>query len=249
MNSPSHWRPDVAFVLGAGIGSRMRHLTRDIPKPMVALKGVTLIDRVLNGIAGAGIPRAVVNVHYRADVLEAHLATRVKPAITISDERDQLLETGGGVLRALPLLGDHPFLIHNSDTVWIEGIGHNLDRLCANWNPESMDSLMLLAPTAHSIGYDGDGDFTMDAAGHLTRRMAGRQAAFVFAGVSIAHPHLFEGYPTGSDAPRLSLNALWDRAIAKGRLCGVRLDGTWMHVGDPEALEEAERRMDLDHVT
>jgi N-acetyl-alpha-D-muramate 1-phosphate uridylyltransferase len=136
MSTPHHpqllahhgWRPEVAFVLGAGMGSRMRHLTRDIPKPMVALKGVTLIDRVLNGIAAAGIPRAVVNVHYRADVLEAHLATRTQPVIAISNERDQLLETGGGVLRALPSLGDQPFLIHNSDTVWIEGVGHNLDR-------------------------------------------------------------------------------------------------------------------------
>jgi N-acetyl-alpha-D-muramate 1-phosphate uridylyltransferase len=241
------WRPDVAFVLGAGLGTRMRHLTQSVPKPLVKLKGIALIDRVLDRIAEAGIPRAVVNVHYLADVLEAHLARRTTPAITISNERDTLLETGGGVLRALPLLGAEPFLIHNSDTVWIEGIGRNLERLCAAWNPDTMDSLMLLAPTGGSIGYDGDGDFDMNANGTLTRREHGRQSAFVFAGVSIAHPRLFDGYPTGLQAPRISLNTLWNAAIAKGRLHGLRLDGTWMHVGDPEAVIEAERRMTLEH--
>lgn len=241
------WRPDAAFVLGAGLGSRMRHLTQTVPKPLVKLKGIALIDRVLDRIAEAGIPRAIVNVHYLADVLEAHLAQRTHPTITISNERDTLLETGGGVLRALPLLGPQPFLIHNSDTVWIEGIGRNLERLCAAWNPDTMDSLMLLAPTGGSIGYDGNGDFDMNANGALTRREQNRQSAFVFAGVSIAHPRLFAGYPTGQLAPRISLNAVWNQAIAKGRLHGLRLDGTWMHVGDPQAVIEAERLMDLEH--
>jgi N-acetyl-alpha-D-muramate 1-phosphate uridylyltransferase len=241
------WRPNVAFVLGAGLGTRMRHLTQAVPKPLVKLKGIALIDRVLDRISEAGIPRAIVNTHYLADVLEAHLAQRTNPAITISNERDTLLETGGGVLRALPHLGPEPFLIHNSDTVWIEGIGRNLERLCAAWNPDTMDSLMLLAPTGGSIGYDGNGDFDMNSDGTLTRREQSRQAAFVFAGVSIAHPRLFNGYPTGRQAPRISLNTLWNAAIAKGRLHGLRLDGTWMHVGDPEAVTEAERRMTLEH--
>jgi MurNAc alpha-1-phosphate uridylyltransferase len=238
---PSAWRPEVAFVLAAGLGTRMRHLTADIPKPMVTLKGVTLIDRVLDRIAAAGIPRAVVNVHYRADVLEAHLARRTgPPAITISDERDALLDTGGGVLKAWPQLSDGPFLIHNSDSVWIEGVGRNLDRLVGAYDPERIDSLLLVAPTAASIGYDGHGDFMMDAGGRLTRRPRGYVVPFVFAGASIAHPRLFDGAPSGA----FSLNRLWDRAYEAGRLHGVRLDGRWMHVGTPEAVTEAEELLD-----
>ena len=245
MSSDPAWRPQTAFVLAAGLGSRMRHLTGAIPKPLVPLKGKALIDRVLDQIAAAGIPRAVVNVHYLAGVLEAHLAGRIRPSITISDERGLLLETGGGVIKAWPHLQAGPFLIHNSDTVWIEGKERNLDRLCAAWNPESMDGLMLLASRTHALGYDGDGDFDMDANGRLIRRAAGGDAPFVFAGVSIAHPRLFDGAPTGA----FSLNRVWDTAIAQGRLHGVRLDGIWMHVGTPEAVSEAERRMDHEQAT
>jgi len=149
---------------------------------------------------------------------------------------DALLDTGGGVARALPKLGSKPFLIHNSDSVWIEGLGSNLERLMDAWNEDTMDSLMLVAPIAASIGYDGRGDFEMDAAGRLTRQSGARLTPFVFAGVSIAHPRLFEDAPKGA----FSLNKLWDRAIARRRLYGVRLDGIWMHVGTPEALTEAE---------
>ena len=235
-------RPQNAFVLAAGLGTRMRELTASIPKPMVRLNGVALIDRVLDGIADAGIPRAVVNVHYCADVLEAHLAKRTRPKITISDERGVLLETGGGVMKAWSQLNSGPFLIHNSDTVWIEGVGRNLDRLCAAFDPEVMDCMMLLAPISRSIGYEGAGDFNMDGNGRLARRDPGRQTPFVFAGVSIADPRLFDGAPSG----RFSLNRVWDAAIDRGRLYGVRLDGIWMHVGTPEAVAEAERRMDLE---
>ncbi len=147
-----------------------------------------------------------------------------------------LLDTGGGAKRALPLLGKEPFLIHNSDSVWIEGLGRNIERLCDAWDETRMDSLMLLAPTAASLGYEGPGDFNMDANGILSRQSGQRLAPFVFAGVSIAHPRLFETAPEG----KFSLNLLWNRAIEKGRLFGVRLDGLWMHVGDPEALKAAE---------
>jgi MurNAc alpha-1-phosphate uridylyltransferase len=237
------WRPHAAFVLAAGLGTRMRHLTEAIPKPMVALNGVTLIDRVLDRIAASGISTAVVNVHYRANVLERHLATRSgAPRIVISDERAALLDTGGGVVKALPQLSAGPFLIHNSDSVWIEGVGHNLDRLIRAFDPVRMDSLLLLAPSAKSIGYDGNGDFQLDANGQLTRRAPSRVAPFVFAGASIAHPRLFDGAPAGA----FSLNRLWDKAMEAGRLHGIRLDGTWMHVGTPEAVTEAERQLDLE---
>lgn len=239
----SNWRPSSAFVLAAGLGKRMRHLTSDVPKPMVPLHGVPLIDRVLNRIADAGIPRAVVNVHYKADVLEAHLAGRTRPKIVISDERGVLLETGGGIRKALPLLGHEPFLIHNSDTVWIEHTTRNLDRLCAAWNGGTMDTLMLLAPREESLGYDGGGDFELSKSSHVIRRHPGTQAPYVFAGVSIAHPRLFDGAPEGA----FSLNTLWDRAIAAGRVFGIALKGTWMHVGTPEAVSEAERRMSDEH--
>ena len=240
MTIDPQWRPHAAFVLAAGLGKRMRHLTHGIPKPMVPLNGVPLIDRVLDRIADAGIPRAVVNVHYMADTLEAHLADRTRPAIIISDERGLLLETGGGVMKAWSHLKAGPFLIHNSDSVWIERATQNLAALCATWNPDTMDSLMLLAPLADSIGYDGDGDFDMTPSGQLSRRKAGSKTPYVFAGVSIAHPRMFEGAPQGA----FSLNKVWDKSIAQGRIYGVRLHGIWMHVGTPEAVTEAERRMD-----
>jgi MurNAc alpha-1-phosphate uridylyltransferase len=225
-----------AFVLAAGKGERMRPLTKTVPKPLVPLGGKPLIDHVLDRLADAGITQAIVNVHYLADQIEKHLAGRKTPKITISDERDALLDTGGGIVRALPKLGAAPFLIHNSDSVWIEGLGSNLSRLIEAWDAAIMDSLMLVAPGAASIGYDGPGDFNMDATGRLTRQAGPRLAPFVFAGVSIAHPRLFNGAPQG----RFSINTLWDRAIGAGRLYGLRLEGIWMHVGTPGALAEAE---------
>jgi MurNAc alpha-1-phosphate uridylyltransferase len=230
-------RPTSAFVLAAGKGERMRPLTSSLPKPLVRLAGKPLIDHVLDRLAAARITRAVVNVHYLADRIEAHIAGRKTPKITISDERDALLDTGGGVVHALPKLGREPFIIHNSDSVWIEGLGSNLDRLIDAWDDAAMDSLMLVAPVASSIGYDGPGDFQMGATGQLTRQSGARMSPFVFAGVSIAHPRLFDGAPKG----RFSLNRVWDRAIDAGRLYGVRLEGTWMHVGTPEAVAAAER--------
>ena len=234
-------RPTTAFVLAAGLGTRMRPLTETVPKPLVRLGGKPLIDHVLDRLARAGITRAVVNVHHHADQLIAHLKSRSAPEIVVSDERDALLDTGGGVVRALPLLGNAPFVIHNSDSVWIEGVGSNLTRLLDAWNAETMDSLMLLGTEPMSLGYDGDGDFLMDPNGRIARRQQSRIAPFVFTGVSIAHPRMFEGEAPG----RFSLNRVWDRAIASGRLYGVRLEGLWMHVGTPEALAEAEARLDM----
>lgn len=231
-----------AFVLAAGLGTRMRALTDDRPKPMVRLAGRPLIDHVLDRLARSGITAAIVNVHYKADVLLAHLQDRTSPRITISDERDVLLDTGGGVVRALPHLGPQPFLIHNSDTVWREHGAANIDRLLSAWNPATMDSLLLLAESARSIGYDGAGDFNIAPDGRLSRRAKGTTARYVFAGVSIAHPRLFENAPTGA----FSLNVLWDRAILTGRLHGIVLDGLWMHVGDPEALAQAEELLARD---
>lgn len=233
-------RPTTAFVLAAGLGTRMRPLTDTLPKPLVRLGGRPLIDHVLDRLAAAGVTRAVVNAHYRADQLIEHLESRTAPEIVVSDERDALLDTGGGVVRALPLLGNAPFLIHNSDSVWIEGVGCNLKRLLDAWNAETMDSLMLLGTEPMSLGYDGDGDFLMDANGRITRRQPGRIAPFVFTGVSIAHPRMFAGEAQG----RFSLNRVWDKAIASGRLYGIRLEGLWMHVGTPEALAEAEARLE-----
>lgn len=231
------WRPTTAMVLAAGLGTRMRPLTDAVPKPLVRFAGRPLIDHVLDRLVAAGIRRAVVNVHYLPDQIESHLAARTAPEIAISDERGVLLDTGGGVLRALPQLGAEPFIIHNSDSVWIEGVGSNLERLIAEWDGTRMDALMLLAVAARSVGYEGTGDFTMAQDGRLRRRAHAEQAPFVFTGVSIAHPRLLDSQPAGA----FSLNSPWDRAIEAGRLYGVRMEGLWMHIGTPRALQEAER--------
>ncbi|MEQ8823245.1 MAG: nucleotidyltransferase family protein [Filomicrobium sp.] len=230
------------MVLAAGLGKRMRPLTDHKPKPMVPLAGRPLIDHTLDRLAKAGIPRAVVNVHYKADVLEDHLAVRRNagqpPSITISDERGLLLETGGGIAKALPLLGRNPFLVCNSDTTWVEEPpADNLAALLAAWDPTQMDCLLLLAEKERSLGYSGDGDFHIDANGRLTRRQAGETTPHVFAGVSIARPESFKDAPQGP----FSLNLLWDNAIAAERLFGIVMDGWWMHVGTPEALADADR--------
>ena len=227
----------TAMVLAAGLGRRMQPLTDTMPKPLVPLAGRAMIDHVLDRIAAAGLTRAIINVHYLADQIEAHVAQRERPQIHISDERGVLLETGGGIVRALPSLGSAPFVIHNSDSVWLEPRGSNIARLVETWDDSRMDSLMLLAPRETSLGYDGHGDFHMRDDGHLSRRTPGSDAPYVFAGVSIAHPRLFDD----AKEERFSLNLLWDQAIERGRIYGVVLDGTWMHVGTVAALHDAER--------
>jgi MurNAc alpha-1-phosphate uridylyltransferase len=226
------------MVLAAGLGERMRPLTLRMPKPLVPLAGRPLIDHVLDRLAGAGVETAVVNVHYLPEQIEQSLARRKerRPAIVVSDERDVLLDTGGGVTRALPLLGPGPFFIHNADTVWSEGPSPALVRMLKLWKPEIMDCLLLLAPLSSSIGYSGKGDFAMAPDGRLTRRGERQIVPFAFAGASLCDDRLFAGAPEG----KFSLNMLWDRALAAGRLFGMRLDGHWMHVGTPAALAEAE---------
>lgn len=224
------------MVLAAGLGTRMRPLTNHKPKPLVEVAGKPLIDHVLDRLAAAGVERAVVNVHYRADQLERHLSGRTSPQIVISDERAEVLGTGGAVVKALPQLGPSPFIHINSDTIWIDGVKPNLDRLAEAFDPARMDALLLLAPTAESIGYDGRGDFTMASDGTLLRRNEGQVAPFVFAGAAILSPALFAGAPQGG----FPLTVLFDRAAETGRLFGLRLEGLWMHVGTPEAVAEAE---------
>lgn len=230
---------ETAMVLAAGLGTRMRPLTDHSPKPLVKLGGRTLLDHVLDRLQAAGITRAVVNVHHLADRIEAHLKSRTVPGIVISDERNAILETGGGVLKALPLLEGKAFIVHNSDSVWIEGQHSNLRRLMRLWEPERMSALLLLARRDASIGYEGRGDFHIDASGLLTRRRPGEETPYVFAGVSILKPRLFEGVAERA----FSLNKIFDRAIAECGLFGVTLEGTWMHVGTPGALIEAERHL------
>lgn len=228
--------PQTAMVLAAGFGQRMRPLTDKMPKPLVKVAGKPLIDHVLDRLADAGVQRAVVNVHYLAEQIERHLAARVRPQITISDERGVLLDTGGGVVKALPLIGDAPFFHINSDTIWIDGVRPNLTRLADSFDAKTMDGLLLLAPGAGSIGYDGRGDFTMTSDGRLRTRPERDVAPFVYAGAAILSPQLFEGAPQGA----FSLTKLFARAIEAGRLHGLRLEGLWMHVGTPEAIAEAE---------
>lgn len=224
------------MVLAAGFGKRMLPLTQDMPKPMVKVDGVTLIDRVLDRLAAAGAKLAIVNVHHCGDVLIEHLKDRTSPKIEISDERDALLDTGGGVVRALPMLGKKRFFLVNSDTIWIEGAAPNLSRLAAAYDESRMDVLLLLAPAAGAIGYSGSGDFAMDPEGRLTKRGEREVAPFVYAGAAVMHPRLFEGAPQGA----FSLLRSFENAEVAGRLFGLRLDGMWMHVGTPEAIRGAE---------
>jgi MurNAc alpha-1-phosphate uridylyltransferase len=224
------------MVLAAGLGTRMRPLTDTRPKPLVEVAGKALLDHMLDRLADAGVEIAVVNVHYLAEQIERHVVTRKTPRIVISDERGQILGTGGGVVKALPQLGNAPFFHVNSDSIWIEGVTPNLTRLATAFDATTMDALLLLAPTAGSVGYAGRGDFTMAPGGALTRREERDVAPFVYAGAAILTPAMFKGAPQGE----FSLTTLFDRAAAAGRLHGLRLDGLWMHVGTPEAISEAE---------
>lgn len=228
--------PKRAIILAAGLGTRMRPLTHDIPKPLVKVAGRTLIDHAIDRLVQAGVTMIVVNVHYHADKLKAQLAKRKDVEIRISDETDTILGTGGGIVRALPHFEGEPFFVHNSDSIWAEGYGRALERLKARWNPDEMDSLLLMASLVTSMGYEGRGDFVMDADGRLGLVPDGRLSPFAYPGAAILHPRLFDDAPRGA----FPLLTLWERAIAQGRVFGVRLDGVWMHVGTPEALREAE---------
>jgi MurNAc alpha-1-phosphate uridylyltransferase len=231
--------PNRAIVLAAGLGTRMRPYNGSIPKPLVPLAGKPLIDYALDHLAEAGVERAVVNVHYLADTLERHLASRQRPAMVISDERGELLGTGGGIANALPLLGDAPFFLVNSDTLWLDGVKPNFTRLAEAFDAGEMDALLLLAPTTGSIGYTGRGDYAMVPDGRLTRRTEREVVPFVYAGAAVLTPALFQDAPSGA----FPLTALFDKAGERGRLFGLRLEGLWMHVGTPEAVAAAEHAL------
>jgi MurNAc alpha-1-phosphate uridylyltransferase len=224
------------MVLAAGFGERMRPLTNSIPKPLVQVAGRALLDHVLDRLADAGVETAVVNVHYLADAIEKHVGQRKRPRVVISNEREKILGTGGGLIKALPTLGNGPFFHLNSDSIWIEGVQQNLQRLAQTFDPAQMDALLLLAPVTTSIGYAGRGDFSMAPDGRLAGRGEREVVPFVYAGAAIFSPSLCEGAPGGD----FSLNILFNRAAEAGRLHGVRLEGLWMHVGTPDAIGLAE---------
>ncbi len=229
-------RPKRAMVLAAGMGKRMRPVTVTTPKPLVEVAGRSLIDRALDRLERAGVERVVVNVHYLAELIRVHVGRRGQPDVVISDETAKLLDTGGGIAKALPHLGDDPFYLLNSDSFWIEGARPNLEWLSNAWRDDDMDALLLVASTVRAVGYHGRGDFRMDPAGRLIRRPEREVAPFAYAGAAILHPRLFDG----RTAEPFSLNLLFDQALDAGRLFGVRMDGLWLHVGTPEAIGEAE---------
>ena len=231
-------RVDSAMVMGAGLGKRMRPLTSTRPKPLVRVAGKALIDHALDRIEAAGmIEHVVVNVHYLADALEAHLASQRRSfTIAVSDERSQLLETGGGLVKALPLLTGDPILCVNSDNIWTDGPRDSVRMLVDAWNPDTMDALLLMIRHASATGARGLGDFHLDPMGRVTRRRAGRVAPFVFTGVQLFSRRFLRDAPAGP----FSTNLLWDRAIAEGRLYGISHQGQWFDVGTPAAIPVVE---------
>jgi N-acetyl-alpha-D-muramate 1-phosphate uridylyltransferase len=230
--------PPVAMVLAAGLGKRMRPLTATRPKPLVEVAGKPLIDHALERLAAAGVRKAVVNVHYLADALEAHLAKQSAGLeIVVSDEREQLLETGGGLVKALPLIDADPFYCVNSDNLWVDGPVDSLRLLASSWDEGRMDALLLLVPLAQAHCHNGKGDFHMQADGALTRRRPHGVAPFVFTGVQLISKRLLAGEVP--DGP-FSTNLLWDRALAAGRLFGAVHQGLWFDVGQPASIRRTE---------
>ena len=233
----------TAMAMAAGRGTRMRPLTDDRPKAMVEVCGRTLIDWTLDKFAEAGVAHAVVNVHHYADMLEAHISGRDAPPVTISDERETLLETGGGLVKAAPLLGEDPVFVANSDSVWIdEGDEPELSRLAAGFDPETMDFLLLFAPVERQLGYAGKGDFLLHEDGRIERRGERESAPFAYAGVQVMHPRILKGEPEAV----FSTNTLWDKALKNARVFGLPMESYWMHVGDPDAKTLAENRLGCD---
>ena len=226
---------DTAMVLAAGMGKRMRPLTATQPKPMVRVAGKPLLDHTLDRLADAGIARAVVNVHYLAEHIEAHVKDRAAPEVVISDEREELLETGGGMVKAADLLPD-PFFSLNSDNIWLDGPRNAFADLSAVWDAERMDALLLLVPHKGAHNFRGKGDFHMDSAGRLQRRRSGRIAPFIFTGIQLVAKRLMRDAPDG----KFSTNILWSRAIEEGRLFGTPFTGQWYEVGTPEAIKPTE---------
>ncbi|MFD0916898.1 nucleotidyltransferase family protein [Pseudahrensia aquimaris] len=233
---PQTFPIDEAFLLAAGLGTRMKPITDTIPKPLVQVAGVTLLDHALNALDKGGVNHTVVNVHYLADQIEAHCAKRTAPRITISDERAELLDSGGGVVNGLNHFASDTIFVLNADSFWVDNSRSNLTMLRDTWDPERMDMLMLLAERESAIGFDGPGDFFQNDAGQLTRRGEAETAPFAYAGAFIVKTELFDGIAE----PAFSLNRQFDDALSRGRLFGQVLDGLWLHVGTPDAIPEAE---------
>jgi len=229
---------DTAMVMAAGLGKRMRPLTAATPKPLVRVKGKPLIDHALDRLADAGVAKAVVNVHYLADALEAHVLERELPKVVISDEREELLETGGGLIKAQDQLPD-PFFCLNADNIWLDGPQNAFADLSARWDPEAMDALLLVVPHARAENFAGKGDFRMDAIGRLTRRQTGRIAPFIYTGIQLVSKRLLREAPQG----KFSTNILWNRAIEEGRLFGLSFTGMWFEVGTPQAIKPTEEAL------
>ena len=231
---------DTAMLMAAGLGKRMRPLTATQPKPMVRVAGKPLIDRALDRLEEAGVAKAVVNVHYLADAIEAHIAKRPMPQVIFSDERELLLETGGGMVKARDagLLPD-PFFACNADSIWLDGPRNAFADLTACWDPERMDALLLVVSHARAFNFDGTGDFYMDGAGRLRRKAAGRIAPFIYTGIQLVSHRLLRDAPEG----KFSTNVLWDRAIAEGRLFGVAFTGEWYEVGTPQHIRPTEEAL------
>ena len=226
---------DTAMVMAACLGKRMRPLTAATPKPLVRVAGKALIDHALDRLADAGVAKAVVNVHYLADALEAHVLARKAPRVAISDERSELLETGGGLIKAQALLPD-PFFCLNADNIWLDGPKNAFADLSARWDPAIMDALLLVVPHARAANFGGPGDFHMDALGRLARRKPGRIAPFIYTGIQLVSKRLLRDAPEG----RFSTNILWNRAIEEGRLFGLSFFGQWFEVGTPQAIKPTE---------
>lgn len=226
---------DTAMVMAAGLGKRMRPLTATQPKPLVRVAGKPLVDHALDRLADAGVAKVVVNVHYLADALEAHVKDRASPKIVISDERDQLLETGGGLVKAQSELPD-PFFCLNADNIWLDGPQNAFADLSQRWNPDEMDALLLVVPHVRAANFAGQGDFYMDSVGKLSRRKPGRIAPFIYTGIQLVSHRLLRDAPDG----KFSTNILWNRAIEEGRLYGISFTGTWFEVGTPQSIAPTE---------
>lgn len=226
---------DTAMVMAAGMGKRMRPLTASQPKPLVRVAGKPLIDYALDRLGEAGVARAVVNVHYLADALEAHVRERKTPQVIVSDERAELLETGGGIIKAIKHLPD-PFFCLNADNIWLDGPRDAFHDLSRRWKPDEMDALLLVVPHQRAANFGGPGDFYMDASGLLSRRQPGRIAPFVYTGIQLISHRLLRDSPEG----KFSTNILWNRAIEEGRLYGVCFTGQWFEVGTPQAIGPTE---------
>lgn len=233
-------RVSSAMILAAGLGTRMRPLTNDRPKPLIKVGSRTLLDRVLDDLADADIGKAVVNVHYKAEMMRTHLAGRTRPNIVISDETDALLDTGGGTAKALPLLDGDVFLVTNSDALWRHGLMPVIEALSARWQAGDADALLALVPMTRTHGFEGAGDFVTQDDGTVTRRGDQASAPTAYSGTQLVRRRLFDGAPDGA----FSFNTLWDRAAMAGRLRAVVHDDDWFHVGTPDAIAPTERALE-----